>query len=60
VALEDLMNEAKKMASNIIANAPVAVKLCKDAINRGMQVGIDFSSNWLNFIYCEFSNHLLY
>ena len=41
VALEDLMNEAKKMASNIIANAPVAVKLCKDAINRGMQVGID-------------------
>ena len=35
------MNEAKKMASNIIANAPVAVKLCKDAINRGMQVGID-------------------
>ena len=41
VALEDLMAEAKKMASNIIANAPVAVKLCKDAINRGMQVSID-------------------
>ena len=41
VPLEDLMDEAKKMASNIIANAPVAVRLCKDAINRGMQVSID-------------------
>ena len=25
----------------IIANAPIAVKLCKDAINRGTQVDID-------------------
>ena len=41
VPLEDLMDEAKKMASKIIANAPVAVRLCKDAINRGMQVSID-------------------
>ena len=41
VPLEDLMNEAKKIASKIIANAPVAVKLCKDAINKGMQVSID-------------------
>ena len=29
------------MASTIIANAPIAVKLCKDAINRGTQVDID-------------------
>ena len=35
------MDEAKKMASKIIANAPIAVKLAKDAINRGMQVAID-------------------
>ncbi|MGL5353964.1 MAG: short-chain-enoyl-CoA hydratase [Clostridium sp.] len=41
VALENLMEEARAMASMIIANAPIAVKLCKDAIDRGMQVGID-------------------
>ena len=41
VPLENLMDEAKKMASKIIANAPVAVRLCKDAIYRGMQVSID-------------------
>jgi len=41
VPLENLMEEAKKMASKIIANAPVAVRLSKDAINRGMQASID-------------------
>lgn len=41
VPLENLMEEAKAMAAKIIANAPIAVKLCKDAINRGMQVDID-------------------
>lgn len=41
VALEELMNEAKAMANKIIVNAPIAVRLCKDAINRGMQVGMD-------------------
>ncbi|VYU69090.1 short-chain-enoyl-CoA hydratase [Clostridium tertium] len=41
VPLESLMDEAKAMANLIIANAPIAVKLCKDAINRGMQVDID-------------------
>lgn len=41
VPLESLMDEAKAMANTIIANAPIAVKLCKDAINRGMQVDID-------------------
>ena len=41
VPLESLMDEAKAMASLIMANAPIAVKLCKDAINRGMQVDID-------------------
>lgn len=41
VPLESLMDEAKAMASLIMANAPIAVKLCKDAVNRGMQVDID-------------------
>jgi enoyl-CoA hydratase len=41
VALESLMEEAKNMAKTIISNAPIAVRLCKDAINRGMQVDID-------------------
>lgn len=41
VPLESLMDEAKAMANLIMANAPIAVKLCKDAINRGMQVDID-------------------
>lgn len=41
VALDALMDEAKAMANKIIANAPIAVKNCKDAINRGMQVDID-------------------
>lgn len=41
VPLENLMEEAKAIANAIIANAPIAVKLCKDAINRGMQVDID-------------------
>ena len=41
VPLENLMDEAKAMAEKIMANAPIAVKLCKDAIGRGMQVSID-------------------
>ena len=41
VPLETLMDEAKAMANKIIGNAPIAVKYCKDAINRGMQVDID-------------------
>jgi len=41
VNLESLMEEAISMANMIIANAPIAVKLCKDAINRGMQVDMD-------------------
>lgn len=41
VLLESLMEEARAMANMIIANAPIAVKLCKDAINRGMQVDMD-------------------
>ncbi|MEA4825726.1 MAG: short-chain-enoyl-CoA hydratase [Clostridium sp.] len=41
VALEELISEAEKIAKDIIKNAPFAVKLCKQAINRGMQVDMD-------------------
>lgn len=41
VPLENLMEEARAMANTIMSNAPIAVKLCKDAINRGMQVDMD-------------------
>jgi enoyl-CoA hydratase len=45
VAPEALMDEAKKLANTIASNAPVAVRLCKQAINRGMQVDIDTAIN---------------
>lgn len=38
---EELMPAAKKMASIIASNAPIAVRNCKKAINDGLQVGID-------------------
>ncbi|MGL5245564.1 MAG: short-chain-enoyl-CoA hydratase [Sarcina sp.] len=41
VPVENLMEEVKVIANKIVANAPIAIKLCKDAINRGMQVDID-------------------
>lgn len=39
--LEELMPAAKKMASIIAANAPIAVRNCKKAINDGLQTDID-------------------
>ncbi len=41
VAQEELMPEALKMASGIAANAPIAVRNCKKAINDGLQVDMD-------------------
>lgn len=41
VAPEDLMEDVKKLANKIAKCAPIAVKLAKQAINRGMQVDID-------------------
>lgn len=37
----NLLDEAKALANQIASNAPIAVKLCKAAINRGMQCDID-------------------
>ncbi|HPX70243.1 MAG TPA: enoyl-CoA hydratase-related protein [Bacillota bacterium] len=39
--LEQLMEEAEKMATRIVGNAPIAVRACKKAINDGLQVGIE-------------------
>ena len=39
--LEELMPAAKKLASIIAANAPIAVRNCKKAINDGLQVNMD-------------------
>ena len=38
---EELMDAAKKMASTIAKNAPIAVRNCKKAINDGLQVDMD-------------------
>ena len=38
---EELLPAAKKMAASIAANAPIAVRACKKAINEGLQVSID-------------------
>ena len=38
---EELLPAAEKMASQIAANAPIAVRACKKAINDGLQVNID-------------------
>ena len=45
VAPENLMEEAKKLANKIAGRAPIAVRLCKQAINRGIQVDIDTAIN---------------
>ncbi len=39
--LEELIQAAKKLASIIAANAPIAVRNCKKAINDGLQVDMD-------------------
>ncbi len=41
VEMEKLMEEAKALANTIAANAPIAVRLCKTAINRGTQMDMD-------------------
>ena len=38
---EELMPAAKKLASTIARNAPIAVRNCKRAINKGIQVDMD-------------------
>ena len=40
-AQENLLAAARKMAAGIAANAPIAVRNCKKAINEGLQTDID-------------------
>ncbi len=39
--IEELLPQAKKLASRIAGNAPIAVRNCKKAINDGLQTDID-------------------
>lgn len=50
---EELVNKAKELANMIAANAPVAVKLCKEAINRGEQMDIDTAIRYESEIFAE-------
>ena len=38
---EELLEQAKKLAANIAANAPIAVRNCKKAINDGLDADMD-------------------
>ena len=40
---EELLPQAEKLAGTIAANAPIAVRACKKAINEGLQVDMDAS-----------------
>lgn len=50
---EKLMEEAKNLANAIASNAPIAVKLCKSAINRGMQMDIDTAAMYEAEVFGE-------
>ncbi|AND85881.1 short-chain-enoyl-CoA hydratase [Clostridium tyrobutyricum] len=50
---EALMDEAKALANTIINNAPIAVKLCKEAINRGIQTDIDTGAAYESEVFGE-------
>jgi enoyl-CoA hydratase len=53
VPLDKLMEEAFSMANKIAANAPIAVQLCKTAINRGIQTDIDTGLNFETEVFAE-------
>lgn len=50
---EKLMEEAKALANTIAAQAPVAVRLCKSAINRGIQCDIDTALSYESEVFGE-------
>lgn len=52
-APEELMNEALAMANKIASNAPIAVKLSKQAINDGAQVDIDSAIALENNLFAD-------
>ena len=44
--LEVLLGEARRIAARILENGPVAVALCLDAVNRGMEMPLDEALDW--------------
>jgi len=50
---EALLEEAKALANEIAAQAPIAVKLCKAAINKGMQCDIDTAISYESEVFGE-------
>lgn len=48
-----LMAEAKALANKIASNAPIAVKLSKSAINRGLQCDIDTGTAYESEVFGE-------
>lgn len=53
VLKENLMDETIRMAQRIASNAPIAVKLCKAAINRGAQADIDTALNYESEVFAQ-------
>jgi enoyl-CoA hydratase len=51
---EKLLEEAENLANTIAANAPIAVRMSKAAINRGIQCDIDtaIAYEWEAFAEC--------
>lgn len=41
VPLEELMDEAKKMAGTIISKSPLAIQYAKEAVNRSLEMGLN-------------------
>lgn len=53
VSKESLMEETLSMANKIAGNAPIAVRLCKEAINRGMQCDIDTALSYESSVFAQ-------
>ncbi|MEY7999769.1 short-chain-enoyl-CoA hydratase [Clostridium sp. Mt-5] len=50
---EKLLEEAKNLANSIADNAPIAVRMCKAAINKGIQCGIDTAIAYESEVFGE-------
>jgi enoyl-CoA hydratase len=48
-----LLDEVKSLANQIVANAPIAVKLCKAAINKGIQTDIVTGTSYESEVFGE-------
>lgn len=53
VPKENLLDEAMAIAEKIAKNAPIAVKLSKTAINRGMQSDVDTALNYESEVFAQ-------